>query len=65
MDNKVAWKLIDGNTMAGDVIGYGLTNRVTVRRVDGTVCNVDKSKVRPATEADVIAAIQFFSRSFQ
>jgi hypothetical protein len=59
VNDKVAWKMQDRNTMAGTVVGvsYGT---LAVRRVDGTVCTVLTSIVKPATDEDFQLAREFF-----
>jgi hypothetical protein len=57
--DKVAWKMFDGNIMAGEVVDVGMTI-YSVKRVDGTVCTLDQEKARPATAEDVMKAIKFY-----
>lgn len=54
--DMVSWSMIDGRTMAGEVIDlwgeYPL-----VRRVDGGICTPRRSALRPASWADIESAI--------
>lgn len=59
--DKVAWNMIDGNVMAGEVYFIGYDN-YNIKRVDGGVCTIHKSRVRAATPEDVLAAVAFFGR---
>jgi hypothetical protein len=57
---KIAWTMFDKNVMTGQIIdnGYGY---FMVRRVDGSICTVDQSKVRVATLDDIDASIAFYT----
>ena len=58
----VAWTMLDGNTMCGiveDYWDYG-SAIVYVGRIDGGVCEVKRSELRPATLEDFQAAAAFF-----
>jgi hypothetical protein len=58
-ERKVAWKLLDGNLMAGTVID-SLGGTLFVRRVDGGTCTIHESKVRDASPDDILLACDFF-----
>lgn len=58
---NVAWSMLDGNTMAGEVTEDGFYPRLTVRRIDGGTCTLDASDVRLMTHDDHLAAVAFFA----
>lgn len=60
--DQVAWKMGDGNTMAGQItfVGY---NQYEVKRVDGGIVTAKESVLRPATSSDMQAAIAFYTKS--
>lgn len=59
--DPVAWDMIDGRVMAGNVrfVGY---STVQVARVDGGIVDIATNNVRPSTSNDVLAAINFYTR---
>lgn len=60
--DKVAWKPIDGNDMAGEITGFLSYLKIEVMRVDGTRCYVDRHKIRIANAKDIEKAIEFFKK---
>jgi len=56
---QVAWTMLDGNTMAGSVTGT-LLGSLTVRRVDGGMVTIARSKVRAASGDDILTACKFY-----
>ena len=58
---QVAWTMQDGNVMAGTVMTH-LMNHLMVRRVDGGIVTVPKTKVRAASGDEILLACKFFSR---
>ena len=59
----VAWNMLDGNVMAGDVIQVGHRegrDLLNVVRVDGSTCAVPADKVRDATPDEIKAARAFY-----
>ena len=63
--DTVKWTMFDGNTMTGEIlepVADLFTDKFAkVRRVDGTVVNVYRSKLSPATYEDVQSAINFYA----
>ena len=55
----IAWRMRDGNTMAGRITDR-IGNSLYVTRVDGGSCRIDAEETHPATYAEVMAAIDFF-----
>ncbi len=58
----VAWKMLDGNIMAGKIRDVGFDTCLNVVRVDGGICTVKMCECRPATLDDRDAAIRFFTK---
>ena len=58
-DGLVAWTMFDGNVMTGRVESTGYDN-CYVKRIDGSVVTVKIVKLRPATESDFNASVEFF-----
>ena len=58
--DSVAWTLLDGNTMAGEITDFAI-GAFMVKRVDGSVCRVSRNKVRRATYGDYEDAIAFYA----
>lgn len=55
--------MLDGHTMAGEVVDYSGCfphTRYHVRRVDGGMASIEADKCRRATLEEVDAAIEFF-----
>jgi hypothetical protein len=60
VNDRVAWALHDGRTMAGTVTGRG-HDKLYVTRVDGGACAVAARECRPAGDGDVLAACRVFT----
>ncbi|MCO6043345.1 hypothetical protein NG895_05445 [Aeoliella sp. ICT_H6.2] len=60
MEGMFAWQLLDGSTMAGRKLDV-LCGTAIVKRVDGTVCHVPESDLRPASISEVQGACDFFN----
>lgn len=60
--DQVAWKIGDGNTMAGKVVYVGFSD-YSIKRVDGGEVIVKESELKPASSADMQAAINFYKKS--
>ena len=62
--DRIAWELLDGNTMAGTITDKGF-DTFSVTRVDGSPCrlNAHASNARKASPVEVLAACRFFERS--
>ena len=58
----VAWEMLDGNTMAGELRSTPAfkDGKVIVKRVDGTLCYADQTAIRVASFEDIDAALAFF-----
>jgi hypothetical protein len=57
--DTIAWEMLDGHVMAGQVTFVGYSTYV-IRRVDGSQCEVAMDKCRLATPDDVLGACDFF-----
>lgn len=56
----VAWTMFDGATMAGTIVSHW-GNSLTVKRVDGGIVTIDRSKTRTASADDVLSACSWFN----
>jgi len=68
IENYVAWKMADGEVMAGEVLPVESHNPyrsaaafLRVRRVDGTTVLVERAITRPATQYDIDEAFAFYT----
>ena len=57
----VAWRMMSGKTMAGEVVSVAFYPNIEVRRVDGCCCAVRADKLRAATDDDIKRACAFFA----
>lgn len=58
-ERKVAWKMLDGNVMAGTVVD-SRGGTLYVKRVDGGSVIIHESKVHDATPDEILAACDFY-----
>jgi hypothetical protein len=58
--NYVAWTMLDGCVMAGQIVDSAF-GTLHVRRVDGGMCSIAASKTHPATCDEVDEACRFFA----
>ncbi len=60
LNDKIAWRMFDGNIMAGTVTFLGFSS-VDVQRVDGGLCSIkDTKEAWLADPDDILTACDFF-----
>jgi len=59
-DQHVAWTSMFGQTFVGTLVCEGFFGSHDVRRVDGGLCTVESSRLRPATLDEVDDNIDYF-----
>lgn len=58
--DDVAWDMIDGHVMAGQIVFVGYSTMLC-RRVDGGTCDVHRDRLRRSTYDEVMGAINWFA----